>query len=66
MSLNPADLAEWGRSEWAARLADLDAMRVGALTLDEVQARAKARRRAVGLSRAQASRALPSPRERRC
>ena len=64
--LNPADLAEWGRSEWAARLADLDAMHAGALTLDEVQERAKARRRAVGLSRAQASRALPSPRERRC
>jgi hypothetical protein len=64
--VTPADLAEWGRSEWAARLADLDAMRAGTLTLDEVQARAKARRRAVGLSMAQASRSLPTARERRC
>lgn len=58
------ELDKWGREEWEHRKYDLSAMRDGCLTLEDVQARAKRRRRAVGLTMAQAARALPGPGKR--
>lgn len=45
---------DWGKTEYAARLADLEAVAAGDISLDEAQRRAKERRRQVGLSRASA------------
>ena len=58
--------ADWGATELETRIADLAAMKRGEMTLATVQARAKDRRSAAGLSRGEAARAMhEAARERR-
>lgn len=49
---------EWGRSELERRMADIAAVKAGALTLEAAQKAARSRARASGLTRHQAGRAV--------